>query len=86
MKDLVEFPLKHTLTGVYLANTGVAEYIEVNVVKTQDEFSILKSDENLKEFDITDESRYFELAQALLEDPYQRLFNHLSEMTKRVEE
>ena len=42
---------RDTLTGVYLANTGVAEYIEVNVVKTQDEFSILKSDENLKEFD-----------------------------------
>ena len=42
---------RDTLTGVYLANTGVAEFIEVNVVKTQDEFSILKSDENLKEFD-----------------------------------
>ena len=46
----------------------------------------VKTEPNLKEFDITDESRYFELAQALLEDPYQRLFNHLSEMTKRVEE
>lgn len=46
----------------------------------------VKTEPNLKEFDITDESRYFELAQALLEDPYQRLFNHLSEMTKRVGE
>ena len=31
----------------------------------------------LREFDLTDKSRVFELAQALLEDPYQRMFNHL---------
>lgn len=40
-----------SLTGVYLANTGVANFIEVTIVKSQDEFTILKNDENLKEFD-----------------------------------
>ena len=39
------------LKGVYLANTGVANFIEVTIVKTQDEFTIVKNDENLKEFD-----------------------------------
>ena len=39
------------LTGVYLANTGVANFTEVTIVKSQDEFTILKDDENLKEFD-----------------------------------
>ena len=40
-----------SLKGVYLANTGVANFIEVTIVKTQDEFTIVKNDENLKEFD-----------------------------------
>ncbi len=39
------------LTGVYLANEGVADFTEVEVIKTQDEFSIVKDDYNLKEFD-----------------------------------
>ena len=43
---------RDNLTGVYLANAGVANFIEVTVVKSQDEFTIVKKDENLKEFDI----------------------------------
>ena len=39
------------LLGVYLANAGVADFTEVELVKTQDEFSILKDDGTLKEFD-----------------------------------
>lgn len=39
------------LLGVYLANAGVADFTEVELVKTQDEFSILKDDGYLKEFD-----------------------------------
>lgn len=46
----------------------------------------VKTEEALKGFDITDNTRVFELAQTLLEDPYQRMFNHLCEMKKRVEE
>ncbi len=43
---------RENLTGVYLANAGVANFIEVSIVKSQDEFTIVKKDENLKEFDI----------------------------------
>lgn len=43
---------RDNLTGVYLANAGVANFIEVTIVKSQDEFTIVKKDENLKEFDI----------------------------------
>ncbi|MCR5215241.1 MAG: hypothetical protein K6E10_12570 [Eubacterium sp.] len=39
------------LTGVYLANMGIADFIEVVIVKSQDEFTILQTDGNLKEFD-----------------------------------
>lgn len=39
------------MTGVYLANAGIADFKEVTIVKSQDEFTILKNDENLKEFD-----------------------------------
>ena len=35
----------------------------------------------LKDFDLTDKTRVFELAQALLADPYQRMFNHLEDIT-----
>ena len=40
----------------------------------------------LKGFDITNKDTVFDLAQTLLVDPYQRLFNHLSEMKKPMEE
>jgi hypothetical protein len=46
----------------------------------------VKTEPALKGFDINDSSRVFELAQTLLEDPYQRMFNHLCEMRKRGEE
>lgn len=39
------------VTGVYLANEGVAEFTEVTVRKKEDEFSIIQSGESLKEFD-----------------------------------
>ena len=42
---------RYQMTGVYLANMGMADFTEVSVVKSQDEFSILQSDGNLKEFD-----------------------------------
>lgn len=46
----------------------------------------VKTEPALKGFDINDSSRVFELAQTLLEDPYQRMFNHLCEMRKRGDE
>lgn len=45
----------------------------------------VRTESALKGFDITDTTRVFELAQILLDDPYQRLFNHLCEI-KRIEE
>lgn len=45
----------------------------------------VRTESALKGFDITDTTRVFELAQTLLDDPYQRLFNHLCEI-KRIEE
>ena len=46
----------------------------------------LATESELKGFDISDKTRVFELAQTLLADPYQRMFNHLSEMKNRGEE
>ena len=46
----------------------------------------LATETALKDFDITNKNRVFELAQTLLADPYQRMFKHLAEMKKRVEE
>ena len=39
----------------------------------------IDTEEDLHEFDIKDTSKAYELAQALLKDPYQRLFNHLAQ-------
>ena len=39
------------MTGVYLANMGIADFVEVVIKKSQDEFTILETDGNLKEFD-----------------------------------
>lgn len=39
----------------------------------------IDTEEELRQFDINDTSKAYELAQALLRDPYQRLFNHLSQ-------
>ena len=46
----------------------------------------IATEPGLKGFDITNKETVFDLAQTLLVDPYQRLFNHLSEMIKSVEE
>ncbi len=37
--------------GVYLANQGIADFKEVNVKKTEDEFTIIDDGGNLKEYD-----------------------------------
>ena len=42
---------REALKGVYLANEGVAEFTEVNVLKSQDEFTIIDDTGYLKEFD-----------------------------------
>ncbi len=42
---------REKIDGVYLANTGIADFVEIEIVKSQDEFSILKDDGYLKEFD-----------------------------------
>lgn len=39
----------------------------------------IESEPELHDFDITDHSSAYELAQALLRDPYKRLFNHFKE-------
>ena len=39
------------MTGVYLANEGIADFNEVEIVMSQDEFTILHDDGYLKEFD-----------------------------------
>ncbi|MBO4864756.1 MAG: hypothetical protein J5517_10340 [Eubacterium sp.] len=39
------------LDGVYLANAGIADFTEIEIVKSQDEFTIINDDGNLKEFD-----------------------------------
>ena len=39
------------INGVYLANEGVARFIEVNVVKKGDEFTIVKSGDSLRKYD-----------------------------------
>ena len=46
----------------------------------------IASEPDLKGFDITNKETVFDLAQTLLVDPYQRMFNHLSEMKKPAEE
>ncbi len=46
----------------------------------------LANEPGLKGFDITDKTRVFELAQTLLADPYQRMFNHLVEMKTQGED
>ena len=50
------------MNGVYLANTGIADFTEVEVVKSQDEFTILNDDGYLKEFDniVLDSSEVYE--------------------------
>ncbi len=39
------------IDGVYLANEGVARFIEVNIVRNGDEFTIVKSGESLRKYD-----------------------------------
>ena len=39
----------------------------------------IDTEEELHQFDINDTTKAYELAQALLSDPYQRLFNHLAQ-------
>ena len=39
------------LSGVYVANEGIAEFTEIEVVKSQDEFTIIKDGRLLKEYD-----------------------------------
>lgn len=46
----------------------------------------VETESALKEFDLTDKTRVFELAQALLEDPYQRMFNHLDAIAGQYSE
>lgn len=46
----------------------------------------VETESALKEFDLTDKTRVFELAQALLEDPYQRMFNHLDAISGQYSE
>ena len=46
----------------------------------------VKTEPALKGFDLEDTERVFELAQTLLEDPYQRMFDHLSIMKRPVED
>ena len=46
----------------------------------------VKTEPALKGFDLEDTERVFELAQTLLKDPYQRLFDHLSIMKRPVED
>jgi hypothetical protein len=50
------------MNGVYLANTGIADFTEVEVVKSQDEFTIINDDGYLKEFDniVLDSSEVYE--------------------------
>ena len=42
---------REKMEGVYLANAGVADFNEIEVIKSQDEFTIINADGNLKEFD-----------------------------------
>ena len=42
---------RDSLKGVYLANEGVADFTEVEILKSQDEFSIINDNGYLKEFD-----------------------------------
>ena len=53
---------REKLDGVYLANEGVANFIEADVVKSEDEFTILNDDGYLKEFDnvVLDSSQVYE--------------------------
>ena len=45
----------------------------------------LSTEPELKDFDITDKERVFDLAQALLADPYKRMFEHLAELKTKEE-
>ncbi len=45
----------------------------------------LSTEQELKDFDITDKERVFDLAQALLADPYKRMFEHLAELKMKEE-
>lgn len=42
---------REKITGVYLGNQGVANFLEVSIVKSEDEFTIVNSGEGLKEYD-----------------------------------
>ena len=42
---------RDNMTGVFLANAGIADFMEVEIIKSQDEFTIVNNGENLKEFD-----------------------------------
>ena len=50
MNPVMSLPRKK-LTGVFLANTGIADFMEVEIIKSQDEFTIINNGNNLKEFD-----------------------------------
>ena len=50
------------------------EYLWAEAIKYR-----INSEKELNEFNIEDRSQAYELAQALLADPYKRLFNHLQE-------
>ena len=50
MTPVLSLP-RDNLTGVYLANAGIADFTEVEIVKSQDEFTILNNGGKLKEFD-----------------------------------
>ncbi len=53
---------REKMDGVYLANTGIADFTEVEIVKSQDEFTIINDDGYLKEFDniVLDSSEVYE--------------------------
>lgn len=55
-------------------------YLWAEAVKTR-----IDTDEELREFNIEDTSRAYELAQGILGDPYKRLFNHLQDLQNRNE-
>lgn len=42
---------KHTITGVYFANQGIAEFRRVTVLKTIDEFVLIEGSEEIKAYD-----------------------------------
>ena len=73
-------PFEDTIESILRSDLSLSRVL-FTLPKTPDNrvYRRIDTEEELHQYDINDTSKAYELAQALLKDPYQRLFNHLTQ-------